>query len=96
MSDVMPGVSMAAFRVVWDQPGYRYSYYAGVCGRGRKWLTLRRQLRGLNREIADWYRHWKVPGQTSTLLNDVYVVVVSRIHACSVEDLYSEGYNRFE
>ena len=43
------------------------------------WLTLRRQLRVLNMETADWYRRWVVREEVDTLLDDVYLVVVSHI-----------------
>ena len=76
---------MAALRVVWDDPAYRCCYHADVLGRGHIWLTLRRQLRGLNRESADWYRHWKVRGEVIPLLDNVYLLVVSHIHALPME-----------
>ena len=84
MRDNTPDVTMTALRVVWDDPAYRYCYHADVLGMGRIRLTLRRQLRGLNKEAADWYRHWKVRGDVITLLDDVYLVAVSHAHALPI------------
>ena len=59
---------MRALEVVWLRPDYRYSYYADIEGRGCVKLTLRRQIRPLNRLTAHWYRAW----QARSLLQEVY------------------------
>ena len=53
-------VCLAALEILWQRPDNRYSYLADVVGRGRTWLTLRRQLRALNRLFAHWYLRWLV------------------------------------
>ena len=63
---------MLALEIVWLHPGYRYSYEADVPGKHRVWLTLRRQLRALNRLTAHWYRQW----QANSLLEKLYGDVV--------------------
>ena len=78
MSDNTPDVTMAALRVLFHHTGYLYSYRADL-GRGYKWITLKRQLRGLNMEAADWYRHWRVRGEIGPLLDDVYPGLFSYI-----------------
>ena len=62
---------MLALEIVWLHPGYRYSYEADVPGKHRVWLTLRRQLRALNRLTAHWYRRWQAHSLLEKLYGDV-------------------------
>ena len=77
-------LAMRALEVVWLSPDYRYSYYADedfddwpqpMPGRGRIKLTLRSQLRPLNRVIAGWYRRW----QARSLLRELYGNIVYKL-----------------
>ena len=63
---------MRALEVVWLRPDYRYSYDADMQGRGCIKLTLRRQIRPLNRLTAHWYRVW----QARQLLQEVYCKIL--------------------
>ena len=63
---------MPALEIVWLHPAYRYCYEADLSGKGRVKLTLRRQLRALNRLTAHWYRKW----QAHNLLEELYGVIV--------------------
>ena len=62
---------MPALEIVWLHPEYRYSYEADVSGKGRVRLTLRRQLRALNRLTAHWYRRWQAHSLLEKLYGDV-------------------------
>ena len=62
---------MRALEVVWSRPDYRYSYWGDVSGRGCVKLTLRRQLRLLNRCTAHWYRAWQARGLLQNIYGDV-------------------------
>ena len=64
-----------ALQIVWRQPAYRGCYYCHVTGKGYIWLTLRRQLRGLNTCTAGWYRRW----QARDILEELYYDVVENI-----------------
>ena len=66
---------MAALEIVWLHPDYRYSYQAYMVGRGWVWLTLRRQLRALNRFTATMHYRW----QARALLQELYGELVFRL-----------------
>ena len=71
----MSGTANDVLHIVWLNPGYRGSYVVFVSGQP-KWVTLRRQLRGLNMCTAAWYRRW----QAKDLLQDVYDNVMVSMH----------------
>ena len=66
---------MRALDVVWLCPDYRYSYATDMPGRGRIKLSLRTQLRPLNRLTAHWYRRW----QARSLLQELYGDIVYKL-----------------
>ena len=68
-----PDATMAVLRVLFDGCS-SYDYVADDLGRVhvRRQPIRIQQLRGLNRETADWYRHWKVSREVLHLLEDVY------------------------
>ena len=57
LTDDQSMLDEAAWKVVWDHPGYRYSYEL-VPGDPNTYTSLRRQIRSLKREYAAWYQHW--------------------------------------
>ena len=75
LHDVTAELCMPALEIVWLHPEYRYCYEADVSGKGRVWLTLRRQLRALNRLTAHWYRRW----QAHSLLEKLYGDIVYKL-----------------
>ena len=52
-------------------PALEIVYKADVSGKGRVWLTLRRQLRALNRLTAHWYRRWQAHSLLEKLYGDI-------------------------
>ena len=70
-------VSLDALHVFFLHPDYRYSYQANVVGRGIVWLTVRRQMRGLNQCTAQMYGCWLA----RVLLAELYHHVVLSVLA---------------
>ena len=68
-------MSDEVWHVVWfGMSAYAYSYEL-VPGDRRTFTSFRRQIRGLKREYAAWYRHW----QMRSILLEVYGTVLWKL-----------------
>ena len=75
-----PDATMAALCVLFDGCSV-YDFVANDLGivHLRRQPIRMQQLRGLNRETADWYRHWQVSREVLRLLEDVYFTAIFQI-----------------